>query len=115
MASEPSEHEGGGMFRFLLGLAGLGVVALGIYLAWDIFTAVSTAVRDPQTLEKPHRAFADLIQAQRLGMRVQDQEIAVGPSVALSALWGWYLLWALIPMWIMAAGTRIVVAALRRG
>lgn len=102
--------------RFLLGVVGLGVLGVGIYLAWDVFAAVHAAVTDPQKLEPAHKTFMNLIQADRLVIRAQpnEPEFAPGPTFALAALWAWYLLWALIPMWIMAAGARIVVASLRR-
>jgi hypothetical protein len=102
--------------RFMLGMVGLGLLGVGIYLAWDVFAAVHAAATDPQKLEPAHKTFMNLIQAERMVIRAEPNmpEFAPGPTIALAALWGWYLLWALIPMWMMAAGARIVVASLRR-
>ncbi|HMP60618.1 MAG TPA: hypothetical protein PKD86_14835 [Gemmatales bacterium] len=118
MSESHPEQQGfgmGGFLRFILGVFGLGILGIGSYYAIDVVHAGSAVIQNPRQLENGHKAFCELMQIERLGLRVQDQDVNAGATMALGAMWGWYALWALIPVWIMGAGARIVVASLSRG
>ncbi|MEE3372075.1 MAG: hypothetical protein VX346_22265 [Planctomycetota bacterium] len=89
------------------------LLAFGTYHTLSVFQAVGKIVQDPTILSESVDTISELIDAEKLSFRVAgqppDQSLQPGKLLAFLLLSAWYLVWALLPIQIVAVCSRILL------
>ena len=87
--------------------------AFGTWHTLSVFQAFGKIVQDPTILSESVDAISEMIDAETLTFRIAGQppgqSLQPGKVLAFLLLFGWYLVWALIPIQIVAICSRILL------
>lgn len=87
--------------------------AVGAYHTLSIFQAFGRIAQDPAIISDSVDVIAEMIDAEKLNFPVagqpQGQSLQPGKALAFLLLSAWYLVWALIPIQIVALCSRILL------
>ena len=84
--------------------------ALGTWHTLSVFQAFGKIVQNPTILSESVDAISQMIDAETLTIRIAGElPLQPGKVLAFLLLFGWYLVWALLPIQIVAICSRILL------
>ena len=84
--------------------------ALGTWHTLSVFQAFGKIVQNPTILSESVDAISQMIDAETLTIRIAGElPLQPGKVLAFLLLFGWYLVWALLPIQIVAVCSRILL------
>ena len=84
--------------------------ALGTWHTLSVFQAFGKIVQNPTILSESVDAISQMIDAETLTIRMAGElPLQPGKVLAFLLLFGWYLVWALLPIQIVAICSRILL------
>ena len=84
--------------------------ALGTWHTLSVFQAFGKIVQNPTILSESVDAISEMIDAETLTIRISGElPLQPGKVLAFLLLFGWYLVWALLPIQIVAICSRILL------
>ena len=84
--------------------------AFGTWHTLSVFQAFGKIVQDPTILSESVDAISEMIDAETLTIRIAGElPLQPGKVLAFLLLFGWYLVWALLPIQIVAICSRILL------
>ena len=84
--------------------------AFGTWHTLSVFQAFGKIVQDPTILSESVDAISEMINAETLTIRIAGElPLQPGKVLAFLLLFGWYLVWALLPIQIVAICSRILL------
>ena len=84
--------------------------AFGTWHTLSVFQAFGKIAQDPTLLSESVDAISEMIDAETLTIRIAGElPLQPGKMLAFLLLFGWYLVWALLPIQIVAICSRILL------
>ena len=84
--------------------------AFGTWHTLSVFQAFGKIAQDPTILSESVDAISEMIDAETLTIRISGElPLQPGKVLAFLLLFGWYLVWALLPIQIVAICSRILL------
>ena len=84
--------------------------AFGTWHTLSVFQAFGKITQDPTILSESVDAISEMIDAETLTIRIAGElPLQPGKVLAFLLLFGWYLVWALLPIQIVAVCSRILL------
>jgi len=103
----------GSLIRLVSLLTGIAVIGVGMYCGWHVFKQVESIVTEGKPLETAVDRVADVIEAKNITIIDADKGVnmQLGRSVAVSLLWMFYGVWALVAMGFIKAGGSLIATS----
>ena len=84
--------------------------AFGTWHTLSVFQAFGKIVQDPTIISESVDAISEIIDAETLTIRIAGElPLQPGKVLAFLLLFGWYLVWALLPIQLVAVCSRILL------
>ena len=87
--------------------------AIGAYYTLSVFQEFGKVAQNPASISESVDVIAKMIDAEKLGFQIagqpQGQSVQPGKALAFILLFLWYLIWALIPIQIVAVCSRVLL------
>ncbi|QDU60629.1 hypothetical protein Pan216_14760 [Planctomycetes bacterium Pan216] len=100
----------GAFMRFVCQALGLLLIIIGTFFAIQVFTSVYGLVNKPEGMAGAVDQTAELIESEKLSVKIGADRVEAGRLAATMVLFVWYMLCAYIPLAIIAVGGRLVWA-----
>jgi hypothetical protein len=100
--------------QLLRGVALIGVFALLVtaaYYSLDVFQRLGQLIQDPSTARPAVKSIAEMISADQMVFKQDEQMFRVGDALAFVLLLGCYLLWLYVPATIISVCSRVLLGS----
>lgn len=94
--------------RLFASTVGIIAILLGLWLALKLFGAVAEGLQSPDAYKETFQQWTALLGGDRMKVKVGDQELALGPTVALGAVSIGLMVLTWLTLGIMLTGAKIV-------